>query len=56
MIEEIKKVIKENDIYFNSLENELTFIQGYLMAKKKNVPPKIFVNMIENKSSFGFKY
>ena len=56
MKKELEKVIKENKINFNNLESELTFIQGYLIAKKENVPPFIFVNMIKGKSSFGFKY
>ena len=56
MKKELEKVIKENKINFNNLESELTFIQGYLIAKKENVPPFIFANMIKGKSSFGFKY
>ena len=56
MLNELKKIVKENDLSFNSLESELSFIQGYLISKNESVPPKIFLNMIDGKSSFGFKY
>tara|TARA_R110002020_G_scaffold381899_2_gene592805 strand:- start:605 stop:781 length:177 start_codon:yes stop_codon:yes gene_type:complete len=56
IIKKMKKDTKKHDIIFQSLEQEYSYIQGYLVASNENVPPSIFVKNIRGESVFNNKY
>ena len=52
IIKKMKKDIKRDEITFDNLDREFAFIQGYLVALKKSLPPIIILKAIRGESVF----
>jgi len=56
MKERIIKLIKSENITFKSLDCEIAFVQGWLYANKKGVPPNIWVTYLRSESIINANY